>query len=163
MLTITIDSLQKGLVDTDKIQNRVDKRKSKASKATKKNSPSKRAQRAMVRRGGQRGRRNFVEIDDIDSDSDSDLDQSVAAFTSAATHRARRPPHDPNTIVLDCDDEFEGGPAVNFTRNIAGANAVTMEQSQEMKVNVRVNNKIEQFQMNPVSVYCIHHWTSLIA
>lgn len=138
--------MEKGLVDTDKLQKGIDKRKSKATK----NSPSKRTQRA-VRRGGHRGRRNYVEIDDMTSDSD--LDESVAAHFAPA-HHARRPPHDPNTIVLDCDDVFVGGPAVNFTRNIAGANAVSVEQSQEMKVSVRINNKVEQFRMNPVSSQC---------
>lgn len=143
--------MAKGLKDTEKIQKVIDKRKSNTAKA-KKNSPSKRAQRA-TRRGGRNVRRNFVEPDEIDSDSDSDLEESVAVPFFTATHArpARRPQHDPNTIVLDCDDEFVGGPAVNFTRNIAGANAVSVEQSQEMKVNVRINTKIEQFQMNPVS------------
>lgn len=141
------DTLAKGLVDTEKLQ----KQKSKATKATK-TSPSKRTQRAG-RRGvlAQHSMRNYVELDDLDSDSD--LDDPIAAHFAFSAHRVpmRRTPRDPNTIVLDCDDEFDGGPAVNFTRNIAGANAVSVEQSQEMKVNVRINTKIEQFQMNPVS------------
>lgn len=158
-------SLAKGLVDTEKIQKGIDK-KQKASKTAQNGkgspnkSPSKRSQRYARRSGGggsrRRGIRNFIEMPDMDSDSDldSDLDTLIQTITAASQHPvARRPAqqHDPNTIVLDCDDEFFGGPAVNFTRNIAGADAVSMEQSQEMKVNVRINNKIEQFQMNPVS------------
>lgn len=148
----TIDTMQKGLVDTEKIQKGIDKQKSKKS-------PSKRTQRA-AQRVGRRGRRNYVELDDMDSDSDSD-DEPIAAFFMPA-HHARRQQHDPNTIVLDCDDVFIGGPAVNFTRDIAGASAVSVEQSQEMKVSVRINNKVEQFRMNAVScqhcVWCSHHW-----
>lgn len=148
--TFTLDSLAKGLVDTEKIDKSKPSKTAKNAKPTK-SSPSKRAQRS-ARRGGQRIRRNYVEIPDMDSDSDSDSDLggSIAQFTNA--HNVHRPQYDPNTIVLDYDDEFIGGPAVNFTRDIAGANAVSMEQSQEMKVNVRINNKIEQFQMNPVSL-----------
>lgn len=147
------ESLAKGLVDTEKIEKKIDKQKTsktaKNAKATTK-SPSKRAQR-FARRSRQHGARDFVELD-FDSDSDLDLDESFEPESIPPNHvSAHRPPHDPNLIVLDCDDEFMGGPAVNFSRNIAGANAVSMEQSQEMKVNVRVNNKIEQFQMNPVS------------
>lgn len=148
--TFTLDSMVKGLMDMEKIEKKNEKQKSKAKNAkVTKSSPSKRAQRC-ARRGAPHGRRNFVEIPDMDSDSDSEFGQSAATFTTAH-HGRRPPPHDPNTIVLDCDDEFFGGPAVQFTRNIAGANAVSMEQSLEMKVNVRINNKIEQFQMNPVS------------
>lgn len=137
---ITTATLQKGLVDTEKIEN---KRKSKAPKT----SPPKRAQQTARRPPpGRRGRRNYVELDDMDSDSDLD-EPAAAQFVPA--RNARR--HDSNTIVLDCDDVFAGGPAVNFTRDIAGANAVSVEQSQEMKVTVRINNKVEQFRMNPVS------------
>lgn len=124
-------------MDTAKIQDRIDKQKSKA----KKTSPSKRSQQA-AQRGGRRSQRNYVELDDLDSDSDCD---------EPLANNAHRQHHDPNTIVLDCDDVFNGGPAVNFTRDIAGASAVSVEQSQEMKVSVRINSKVEQFLMNPVS------------
>lgn len=148
-----LDSLAKGLVDTEKIEKRMNQQKTAKNAQTKK-SPPKRAQ--LAQRAQRTGRRNrlrgthvFVQMDS-DSDLDSDLDAPIA--TNATTHPVRRaPPHDPNIIVFDCDDEFASGPAMNFTRNLAGADVVSVEQSQEMKVSVRINNKIEQFQMSPVS------------
>lgn len=55
---------------------------------------------------------------------------------NVTTHHAQQ--RDPNTIVLDCDV-----PVVNFTRDLFGVNGISIEQSQEMNVNVRVNKKIE--------------------
>lgn len=147
-----IDSLTKGLVDTEKIEEGIDKKqKVLKGKMAAKKSPTKRAQRNGGGGGRRRSARNVSYVDS-DSDSDSYLNTLIESNTTTAHHAVHRPQqHDPNTIVLDCDDEFFGGPAVNFTRNIAGANAVTAEQSQEMKVNVRINNKVEQYQMNQVS------------
>lgn len=149
-----LDSLAKGLVDTETIEKRIDKKTSKdaknvaAKKAPAKKSPSKRSQR--YNRRGRGGPRNMVEVSESDSDLNSDSDDAMSAAMNVVQHRAR--PRDPNTIYLDCDDdEFMGGPAVNVTRNIAGANCVSQEQSQEMKVNVKISGKIEHFQTNPVS------------
>lgn len=137
------DSLAKGLVDTAKIEKHMENKQKMVQNPQVKKSPSKRAQRRNRRRSGIR---NYVEMD---SDSDSDSPIAPNATTDHVHRRAQ--PHDPNTIVLDCDDDFKGGPAVTFTRDVAGANAVSIEQTQEMKVSVRINTKIVQFQMNPVS------------
>lgn len=131
-----IDTLAKGLVDTEKIEKRIAKKKT--SKASKTKSPPKRNGRF-----------------DVDSDLEStDSDDDVPIVNRRSTGRSARPSHrrahDPNTIVLDCDDEFFGGPAVAFSRNIAGANAISIEDSKELKVSVKINNKIEPFEINPV-------------
>lgn len=142
-----VDTLAKGLVDTEKIEKRIEKQ-IKVSKAKKTKSPPKRGAR------GRPQRRQHV-FEDIDLDlTDSDLDNEpvMSLTTSRSPRRApRQAPRDPNTIYLDCDDEFIGGPAVAFSRNLAEADAISVEDSQGLKVNVKIHNKIEQYSMNPVS------------
>lgn len=144
------DTLARGLVDTEKIEKRIAKTKaSKAVKASKNKSPPKRNGRAL--RSGQRKQHRFDVDSDLEStDSDDDIPIMNRRILGCSPRRNNRPAHDPNTIVLDCDDEFFGGPAVAFSRNIAGANAISIEDSKGMKVSVKINNKIEHFEMNPV-------------
>lgn len=130
---------------------------SKANKKTSKQSPTKRnartarvasTARTATTARRQRRRINFGDITFSESDLSFEDEAPVA--------RPARSVHDPNTIVLDCDDEFIGGPSVNFTRNVAAAAAVSAEESRELKVTVKINGKIDHYQMNAVSyLICI--------
>lgn len=117
------------------------------TKAKKPKTPPKRsavaARQSPKGRGGRRtassrSRSRYIDFGELDS-SDSDVHE-----------RAPRSTYDPNTIVLDCDDEFFGGPAVNVTRNLAAATAVSTDESMELTVSVNINGKIEKYQMNSV-------------
>lgn len=113
--------------------------KKKTSKVPKKTPPKKPA----ARRGRGRGRRNDY-VDLYDSNS-----MEISAVSSSS--QSSRPAHDPDTIVLDCEDEFIGGPAVNFTRNLATAAAVSTEDKMDVKVSVKISGKVEAFPMSQVS------------
>lgn len=128
------------LHETDRQQSRIEKNVAKASK---RKSPKKSKGKSAPRRG--RGRSD-------QTSSDSDV---PSCSTSQSSQGRSRTAYDPNTIVLDCDDEFIGGPAVNFTRNVGAATAVSLEDSMDLKVNVRVKGQIDYFYMNPVS--CLLH------
>lgn len=132
-----VDTLANKLVQAQIVQNQVERKASKA----KKKSPTKKPKANNSRRGHGRGAH-------IIHDSSS----SLSSETDEQWERpSTRPAYDPNTIVLDGDDEFIGGPAMNFTRNLATARAISVEDSMCLKVNVRINGKIESFQMSPVS------------
>lgn len=140
-----LDTLANNLVSPEKLQT-------KSSTVTSKQAASKRnARKTNVPRTAhilpttsrQRRRRNIY-LDDISfSESDISFDEPISINPRAV--------HDPNTIVLDCDDEFIGGPTVNFTRNVAAAAAVSAEESRELRVTVKINGKIEYYEMNAVS------------
>lgn len=150
VLCCFIDTLAKGLVDTEKIEKQITKNKNK--KVLKTKSPPKRTRTRQI---------NYVDSDD--DLTNSDAEPSIMAMVNSTrrsirrscsiqrVQRAQRSAYDPNIIVLDCDDEFIGGPAVAFSRNIAGANTISAEDQQGLKVSVKVSNKIEQFDLNAVS------------
>lgn len=58
--------------------------------------------------------------------------------------------HDYDTIVLDCDDMFKGGPSVQITRDLGGANSCITDDNTELQVNVRVNGKVNKYTMRRV-------------
>lgn len=58
--------------------------------------------------------------------------------------------HDYDTIVLDCDDIFKGGPSVQITRNVDGANSCITDDNTELQVNVRVNGELNKYTMRRV-------------
>lgn len=137
------ETLAKNLKDNSTFQEKESKKSSKTSKTK---SPPKR--KAANSRRGRQATTSRRRHDDYDLDSsDSDMDEPLARPTQPTY-----PVHDPNLIVLDCDDVFEGVPAVNFTRNLATASAISVEDSTELKVSVRINGKIESYYMNPVSI-----------
>lgn len=144
-------------MDTEKIEKKIEKRN--ASKSSKTKSPPKRNARGRPAR-----RQRYVDsdLDVTDSDSDTPISQMLSRASRPSPRRPSRPAHDPNTIVLDCDDEFIGGPAVAFSRNLANAEAISAEDSKSLKVHVKINNKIEQYEMNPVS-YEPYSLTSIIS
>lgn len=129
------------LVETQKQQNAMERRTKKVNKK----SPTKKQSNKNRRR---RSLRKDFDHDSSDSSSDSDM---LIRLSGRQARLASRQVHDPNTIVLDCDDEFFGGPAVNFTRNLATASAISMEDNMDLKVSVRISGKIESFHMNTVS------------
>lgn len=136
------------------------KKQTAASKAKPK-SPKKPATSKSRTRGlgtwRQRARQQRYDDDDDDDldllGSDSEMYESSSQSAPSCSARSNYQPHDPNTIVLDCDDVFDGVPAVSYTRNFATASAVSAEESMELKVNVRINGKIEHFYMNPVCIF----------
>lgn len=136
-----VDTLANNLVEAKRLQSQIER---KAAKSTKRKSPKKPTGKRSAR--GRRARAGNLDSSDL-STSDS---EAPLCSTSQGQGRTR-PAYDPNTIVLDCDDEFFGGPAVNFTRNVAAATAVSVEESMDLKVNVRIKGEIEQFVMNSVS------------
>lgn len=143
--------MAKNLVDTKKIEKKIEKKidqqKSKVSRATKTKSPTKPKARGRATR-----RRGVFDLEDSDLVMiDSDL--AMPLTTSSLSQREpRQSSHqDHNTIVLDCDDAFIGGPAMVFSRNLAEADAISIEDSQGLNVNVKIFNNIEQYSMNPVS------------
>lgn len=105
--------------------------KASRTKESKKRSPNK------------RGRQRVIYSSDTSDENDDELSTNFV--------QANRPVHDPNTIVLDCDDEFIGGPAVNLNRNLATASTLIAEDYLDLKVNIRIAGKIEQYQSNAVS------------
>lgn len=138
------------LHETDRLQSRIEKNVAKASK---RKSPKKPKGRSAPRRGRGRLSRNLAVY--YDSDQSSSNSDVPSCSTSQSSQGRSRSAYDPNTIVLDCDDEFIGGPAVSFTRNVAAATAVSLEDTMDLKVNVRVKGQIDYFYMNPVSYLCI--------
>lgn len=132
------------MVKTELIQSQSQR---KATKASKKNSSKKTTHSRL------RSRRVQLDSSDLSS-SDSDAPLCSSSRTQRAQSRAA---YDPNTIVLDCDDEFIGGPAVNLNRNVAAASTVSVEESMDLKVTVRIKGELEQYQMSPVS-----HFDSIV-
>lgn len=133
-----VDTLANKMEQTNLMRDQMDRKNAKKSKpskakASKHRSPNKRL-RASSRRMA------------------AESSQTTDSSDDEPLSRPSRPVHDPNTIVLDCDDEFIGGPAVNFSRNIAQASAVSVEESMDLRVSVRIYGKIEQFQTNAVSI-----------
>lgn len=101
--------------------------------------PKKRKQPAA--RG--RSRRRFQ----IDSEEDEyDLD----GYTAPSNYNRPTNNQDYDTIVLDCDDIFKGGPSVQITRNLAESNSCMTDDNTELQVNVRVNGKLEEYTMRRV-------------
>ncbi|XP_031620607.1 uncharacterized protein LOC116339091 [Contarinia nasturtii] len=129
------DTLNSKMVQTKRVQVQ------KERLASKKKSPKKRTTR---------GRRQRRIVDSDLSDLDSE-DSDEPATSNGPTRR----PYNPNLIVLDCDDEFIGGPAVNVTRNLATASVVSVEESMDLKVSVRINGKIEHFFMNKFQKFSV--------
>lgn len=103
--------------------------------------PKKRKQ--PVSRGRSRRSRRFqIDCDEAEYDSGGDI-----------TPSNYNPPtnnHDYETIVLDCDDIFKGGPSVQITRNLADANSCITDDNAELQVNVRVNGKLNKYTMRRV-------------
>lgn len=140
-------------------------KKQTAASRAKPKSPKKPATAKSRTRGlgtwRQRSRQQRYEHDDDDDDDldvdilglDSEMYESSSQSAPSGSARSNHQPYDPNTIVLDCDDAFDGVPAVSYTRNFATASAVTAEESTELKVTVRINGKIEHFYMNPVCIF----------
>lgn len=133
-----LDKLANNLVEAKRLQDQIERTAAKAAIASKNKSKSKK------RGGGKNSRTRALNMDSSDLSS-YDSDERVSTASSS------RQPYNPNLIVLDCDDEFDVGPAVNFTRNVAAANSVSVEDSMDLKVNVKINGKIEKYQMNSVS------------
>lgn len=138
-----VDTLQSHLVEVQRMQSQLERKTTKASKNRK--SPKK----PTAARSRTRSRRVQLDSSDLSS-SDSD---APLCSSSRAQQARSRPAYDPNTIVLDCDDEFIGGPAVNLNRNVAAASTVCVEESMDLKVTVRIKGKMEQYHMNPVSPF----------
>ncbi|XP_055324738.1 uncharacterized protein LOC129579102 [Sitodiplosis mosellana] len=132
------DTLQNNLVEAKRLQGQMERNIAKASKRKSPKKPT------GARPRGRRGRAVNLNPSDMSS---SDSDAPLCSSNRAVQGRSQ-PAYDPNTIVLDCDDEFIGGPAVTFTRNVAAASAVSVEESKDLKVTVRINGKIEHYYMN---------------
>lgn len=137
-----VETLTNKMVETERLQSQMER---KASKSSKRKSPKKPT-------GRRTGRARRAPAMDLDSDLTSSDSEGAACLPGRAQNRPR-PVYDPNLIVLDCDDEFIGGPAVNFTRNVAAASAVSVEESMELKVNVRIKGEINHFHMSPVCIF----------
>lgn len=135
--------MQSNLVEAKRIQSQLERKATKATKASKRSSPKK----STAIRSRMRSRRVQLDSSDLSS-SDSD-----APLCSSSRIQRARSRYDPNTIVLDCDDEFIGGPAVNLNRNVAAASTVSVEDSMDLKVTVRIKGKMEQYHMNPVRYF----------
>lgn len=152
--------MAKSLVDTEKFEKRING--SKTGKTSKKKSPPKRGKSNRI------DQICFVDSDEdelFDSDTEMPIrttrratrrsNRAIRSISQPAQRTVQSTAYDPNTIVIDCDDEFFGGPSVAFSRNIAQANAISNEDKQSLKVSVKVNNTIEQFELNAVSIICV--------
>lgn len=119
------------------------------SKPTKKASPKKRNRPTASRRARVPARRarDYLICDSDDSAADPDGETGASAINVRSNYD-----HDPNTIVLDCDDIFKVGPSVNINRNLAGATACSSEENSEIRVSVIVKGKVDTYTMRPVCI-----------
>lgn len=85
-----------------------------------------------------------IHINDIDGEFES-ADDIIPSNYNRPTNN-----HDYDTIVLDCDDIFKGGPSVQITRDLGGANSCITDDNTELQVNVRVNGKVNKYTMRRV-------------
>lgn len=78
------------------------------------------------------------------SEYDSDEDVMPSNYNRPTNN------HDYETIVLDCDDMFKGGPSVQITRNLGEANSCLTDDNTELQVSVRVNGNFNKYTMRRV-------------
>lgn len=135
--------MAKQLMETVQFTPDTDKKQSRRTRA----SPKKRKQptgrgRPRARMHACAGRYRNESDDDPEYDSDGDLIPSNYNLpTNSQEH---------DIIVLDCDDIFKGGPSVQITRNLAGANSCIEDDNTELQVSVRVNGKLDKYKMRQV-------------
>lgn len=80
-----------------------------------------------------------------------DEDEIISSDDEVIQSRSNYQNDDPNTIVLDADDIFIGGPKVQISRNLNEVAACSTVENTEIQVSVRVNSKIDKYTMRPVS------------
>lgn len=139
--------MAKQLDDTLSFNDDVEEIKQPKSSPPKRNRPTAQRRSRGHGHGRSRRRRNIEPSDDSSLDSD---DNNI--ITNARSHNV----HDPNTIVLDCDDMFIGGPSVQISRNLTESNACSAEDNLEINVSVRVNGKVQKYIMRPVCIFHIN-------
>lgn len=121
----------------------------KPDKRTRNADTSKNGRQQRKTASGRPSRRVVVDCDDYNgSDSDSD----GCSMARHANHHNNRN-YDPNVISIDCDDGYYhgGNTQVQIERNLTAAPSCEAADNAPIKVNIRLNSKIESYDLRKVS------------
>lgn len=124
------------------------KSKQKTTTTNKRRQPAQKSARRQARR--------VVLDSDNFCSSDSDGDGNSIGHSSGGWHR-NNTNYDPNVITIDCDDGYYVGAnrEVQIERNLTTAPSCEAADNAAMKVNIRINNKFETYDLRKVSEQCI--------